>query len=63
MTGRQIIALWPTAAALAQDLRLAEGTVRQWKNRSGSIPPRYWRAIQGAAERRGYDLALGDFIP
>lgn len=47
-----VIALWPSAEALAADLSLRGVTVRQWRNRN-SIPAAYWGEIVAAAEARG----------
>ncbi len=51
-TVADIYALWPSVADLARDLGVTYPTVSAWKQR-GSIPPHYWRAMVGAAQRRG----------
>jgi hypothetical protein len=48
-----IIALWPSAGALARELGLPYQTVAAWKAR-GSIPAAHWRALVSAAKRSGY---------
>lgn len=58
-----IFAAWPSAKALADDIRLPDVTVRQWRNRSGAIPPRYWERIQRAALARGIALPIDLFAP
>lgn len=58
-----IFAVWPTARALAVDIGESDVTVRQWRNRAGFIPPRYWARIQQAAEARGTFLPLELFAP
>jgi hypothetical protein len=54
---------WPSAAALAHDIGVPDVTVRQWRNRSGSIPPRYWERIQRAALSNGHSLPIELFAP
>ena len=58
-----IFAAWPSAKAMADDIRLRDVTVRQWRNRSGAIPPRYWERIQQAALLRGVTLPIELFVP
>ncbi|NYD88889.1 hypothetical protein [Sphingomonas melonis] len=58
-----IFAVWPSAKAMADDIGLSDVTVRQWRNRSGTIPPKYWRQIQGAAAVRGVELSIELFVP
>jgi len=58
-----IFAAWPSAKAMADDIRLRDVTVRQWRNRSGAIPPRYWERIQRAALLRGVTLPIELFVP
>lgn len=47
-----IIALWPSAEDLAQDISVPGVTVRQWRRRD-SIPPRHWNDIVQSAAARG----------
>ncbi|WP_425502149.1 carph-isopro domain-containing protein [Sphingobium jiangsuense] len=58
-----IFSVWPSAAAMARDIGVPDVTVRQWRNRSRSIPVRYWAAIIDAAKDRGVALSYQDFIP
>jgi hypothetical protein len=46
-----IIAKWPSASALAEDLGIATVTVRAWRTRG--IPANRWTAIVRAAQARG----------
>ncbi len=46
-----LIELWPSAAALASDIGVKDGTVRAWKVRG--IPAGYWLEIVAAAAHRG----------
>lgn len=41
---RAIIEWWPTTRALAEELGVADGVVRQWKSKIG-IPARYWQSL------------------
>jgi transposase-like protein len=45
-----IIAKWPSASALAEDLGIATVTVRSWRTRG--IPAHRWTAIVRAAQAR-----------
>ena len=58
-----IFAVWPSAKAMADDIGVSDVTVRQWRNRSGKIPTKYWRQIQGAAALRGVELSTELFVP
>lgn len=58
-----IFAAWPSAVALARDIGVSEVTVRQWRNRSGAIPPRYWERVQKAALTKGVSLPIELFAP
>lgn len=58
-----IFSVWPTAAAMARDINVPDVTVRQWRNRSGAIPVRYWSVIREAAKEKGVDLPLAVFLP
>jgi len=62
----QIAALYApwggNAEAMASDIGENPITVRQWRNR-GSIPPRYWRKIISAADRKGCALTFDSFVP
>jgi hypothetical protein len=52
---RDVIAQWPSAVCLAEDLGFQAGLgglrVRAWRRRD-SIPPEYWRQLEEAAKRR-----------
>lgn len=51
-THADIIALWPSTNALAEDLSAEGDAVRKWKARR-SIPAEYWTAVVRSAKRRG----------
>lgn len=52
-----VFRLWPSLAALADDLGKPYPTVAAWKQR-GSIPARYDIALVRAAQRRGQVLTF-----
>ena len=58
-----IFAVWPSAKAMADEIGVSDVTVRQWRNRSGTIPTKYWRQIRGAAAVRGVELSIEMFVP
>lgn len=58
----EIFSVWPTAATLAREIGASEITVRQWRNRSGRIPVRYWQKIRAAALLRDQDIPLDWFV-
>ena len=49
----QLLALWPTRAALARDLGLAYVTVQGWSVRN-NIPRARWTDLVRAARKRGF---------
>ncbi len=61
----EIIARWPSATALAEDLK-ARGlmvppvTVRSW--RGNGIPGPYWDHVCEAAKERGFDGVTRDLL-
>ncbi len=58
-----IYAIWgDNAEALAADINVNGGLVRQWRNR-GSIPPRYWQSIIDAAARKRKRIVWQQFVP
>jgi hypothetical protein len=59
----RIYSVWPSAEEFARDIGEPGVKVRQWRNRSGSIPPRYWSRIRSAAARRGAEIPLEWFVP
>lgn len=59
MTFSDIIARWPSAVALAEDIGESEITVRSWKQRN-SIPARHWLSIVRAAQKRKVEVGLED---
>ena len=59
----EIYSAWPSAAAMARDIGVSQVTVRQWRNRSGTIPVRYWNMIREKARDRGVVLDLASFVP
>lgn len=50
---RAVITMWPTKAALAQDLGVEQGLVQQWWNRN-SIPPRWFDTVTRSAIKRDF---------
>ena len=52
-----VIDLWPSARALAEDIGEKTASVHKWRQRD-SIPAGKWLAVVDAAERRGHDLTL-----
>ena len=53
---QNIIAMWPSRAALLEDARATEPSLQEiavyrWARR-GSIPSRYWSALAAGAKRR-----------
>jgi hypothetical protein len=61
LTVRAIINLWPSRAALVEDIHTAEdpvtlATVHKWAQRN-SIPSRYHAAVLRAAVRRTFALS------
>lgn len=57
-----IIVAFGGPAALARELKLPFGTVRQWHRRD-SIPARYWASVCSAAKRkRVYGVNIDRFI-
>lgn len=61
---REVIDLWPTPVALAQDLTEMRGVevsvyrVRKWRERD-SIPADYWQAVINAGSKRGFQITPG----
>lgn len=65
---RDLVNLWPTRAAMADDIRdvlhmvgandvrVTTAQVHKWAE-NGSIPPRYHQAIFAAGRRRGFALS------
>lgn len=58
---QDIIALWGTPSALADDLEEPSRRVWAWKERN-SIPARYWVAVVSAAEKRGLEGVTYDVL-
>lgn len=52
-TFRDVVALWPTAAALARKLRQKPTNIRDWKARD-KIPGKYWVAVVAQAQADGF---------
>lgn len=48
----EVIALWPFARDLAEDIGVEPEQVRTWKSRN-NVPPEYWRSVVDAAGKRG----------
>lgn len=55
----EVVDLWPSAVALADDIGEKHTTVRAWRVRN-SIPGEKWLTVIAAAESRGIDgVTLG----
>lgn len=52
-SNRQIIELWETRSAFADDIKIKEGTASAWWQRD-SIPKEFWKAIVEAAKTRKF---------
>lgn len=66
LTVRDIIALWPSRAALAEDIHLENDpvtleTVHKWSQRN-SIPPRYHAPLLRAANCRNIQLSADTLV-
>jgi hypothetical protein len=57
---RTIIEWWPTTRALAEELGIPDGVVRQWK-RIG-IPARYWQMLLKTKIARQHRLTAGQLV-
>ena len=55
-----IMARWPTAAALADDVGQPYDRVRQWRITKNGIPVRYWPAVIAAAKRRKIAISTAE---
>ena len=53
-TFAEVIAVWPSAWAMARDLYLPNGTVQKWKER-GNIRSKHWNQIVRAARVHNFD--------
>jgi hypothetical protein len=51
MTHADLINMWPSLAAFADDIRVGYMTAKGMRRR-GSIPPAYWVRVVDAASRR-----------
>jgi len=54
-THAEIIAMWPTRAALARDLGQYYVVVQGWYHRN-NIPRAHWASVVAAAQRRGFPI-------
>ncbi len=68
MTGRanitsfaDLIDMWPTHEALADDVGVKSNLPPVWKHRN-MIPSRHWLAVVASADRRGYELVTLDLL-
>lgn len=52
-TFADVINLWPSAVALAEDVGVKEVTARAWRARG--IPAEYWTGVVAAALVRGFE--------
>ena len=57
----EIVDLWPSFAAMADDIGAKANTVAKWHLRD-RISPDCWLAVAEAAERRGYDGVTVDLM-
>lgn len=55
----QMISMWPSRRALADDIGAPLATVHKWAQ-SNSIPPRWQAAFVSAAKLRGYPVTADD---
>lgn len=58
---QDVIDLWPTRAALADDIGVSRVRVSTWRHRD-SIPGEFWRRIVKAAKRNGYASVTVDCL-
>jgi hypothetical protein len=56
-TFREVISLWPSIEAMAEDVGAKEPAVRKWQQRD-RIPADYWFSVAGAANRRGETISV-----
>lgn len=56
----KLLSIWPTVAAIADDLGLPYPTVAAWSQRG--IPPRRFKQIIAAAEKRGKVLTFESLL-
>ncbi len=47
----ELLKLWPTISALAEDLGVKYLTARGWQQR-GAVPAEYWLGLVASAEKR-----------
>lgn len=64
-TFSELLKLWPSAGALAEDLNSPEApvkevTARMWRQRG--IPSEYWLGIVAAADKRGIEGVSLDLL-
>ncbi|WP_418066704.1 carph-isopro domain-containing protein [Sphingomonas endolithica] len=62
-TQSDIFSAFASAEALGRAIGVPGVTVRQWRNRGGNIPTKYWSAIRDAAEKQGHVLSFEAFLP
>lgn len=60
-TIKELIDLWPTRKALAEDLATTKERVDKWAQ-SGSIPARFHAPLIRAAVRRGFGVTADDMV-
>lgn len=56
---REVVDLWSSPDALAQDIGAKVETVRKWRQRD-SIPAEWWLAVIAAARKREAVLTAGE---
>lgn len=59
LTFADVIALWASLSALAADLGVPYGVVKQWRRRN-SIPADRWAGVVAAAQKRGFETVTAD---
>lgn len=61
-TFSDVINLWPSRTALADDIGLEDANlVRSWRSRD-RIPDEYWEAVIAAADQRGFAKVTADLL-
>jgi hypothetical protein len=58
-TFRDVIAIWPTPDAMAEDIGHTAFAVRQWKTRD-RIPAEWWLRVIAAAKKRRRSIRFED---
>ncbi|WP_159585961.1 carph-isopro domain-containing protein [Chelativorans xinjiangense] len=56
---QDVIGLWPSPDAMAQEIGASLPAARKWKQRN-SIPAEWWNDIVSAARRHGHLISVDD---